>query len=110
MKKTKVSKYIHQQGKNKMFDSIKRKLGNWLLSSSKNSIELESSAKYSISRHDIDGRIRFELTPARGGTIVSIRTYDHAKDEQHDVLHVIHENDDLSKAVADLVSLEILRM
>ena len=56
-----------------------------------------------------DNTLRFNVTPARGGVIVSVRTYDRRKDETDNVIHVIHDDESVSERVAEIVSMELLR-
>lgn len=53
--------------------------------------------------------IRFSVTPANGGVVVTVRTYDKLKDRSKETIHVIHEDTDYAKAVGDLVAMEILK-
>jgi hypothetical protein len=58
---------------------------------------------------DITRTFRFDVTVARGGILVTTRRYDAKKDETHEIINVIHEDDDSSKKIADIVSMEILK-
>ena len=64
-----------------------------------------------VDETDIDHRntIRFTVTPARGGSVVSISSYDERKDTNNRVLYVIDENEDIAKRIGEIVSMEILR-
>lgn len=53
--------------------------------------------------------IRFSVTPANGGVVVTVRTYDKLKDRSKETIHVIHEDTDYAKAVGDIVAMEILK-
>ena len=56
-----------------------------------------------------DNTLRFNVTPARGGIIVSVRSYDRRKDDTYNTLHVIHDEEQVSERVAEIVSMELLR-
>ena len=58
---------------------------------------------------DITRTVRFDVTVARGGILVTTRRYDSKKDETHEIINVIHEDEDSSKKIADIVSMEILK-
>jgi len=58
---------------------------------------------------DITRTFRFDVTVARGGILVTTRRYDPKKDETHEIINVIHEDEDSSKKIADIVSMEILK-
>ena len=53
--------------------------------------------------------IRFSVTPATGGVVVTVRTYDKLKDRSKETVHVIPDDTDYAKAVGDLVAMEILK-
>ena len=53
--------------------------------------------------------VRFNITSARGGYICTVSRYDERKDRNDRIVYVIDENEDISKKVADIVSIEMLR-
>jgi hypothetical protein len=53
--------------------------------------------------------VRFNITSARGGYICTVSRYDERKDRNDRIVYVIDENEDISKKVADIVSMEMLR-
>lgn len=58
---------------------------------------------------DVQRTFRFDVTVARGGILVTTRRYDPKKDESHEIINVIHEDEDSNKKIADIVSMEILK-
>lgn len=64
-----------------------------------------------VDETDMDHRttIRFTVTPARGGSVVSINSYDERRDTTNRVLYVIDENEDIAKRIGEIVSMEMLR-
>jgi hypothetical protein len=61
---------------------------------------------------DIDHRntLRFTVTPAQGGMVLSVNRYDSRKDENYRSLYVIDENEDYSKKIADILKLEVYKI
>jgi hypothetical protein len=57
----------------------------------------------------MDKALRFNLLPARGGSILEIRTHDTRTHEWDTVTHVIPEGADVAKAVGSIVAMELLR-
>lgn len=53
--------------------------------------------------------IRFTVTPARGGSVVCINSYDERRDTNNRLLYVIDENEDIAKRIGEIVSMEMLR-
>lgn len=53
--------------------------------------------------------IRFNITPALGGVVITVVTYDKFKDRSNETIHVIHEDTDYAKAIGDIVAMEILK-
>lgn len=99
---------------------FKRWLRNWLLSDE--SEKRQRAEKYSNSISSIsignstfdseDHRVntlRFNVTPARGGVVLTIKNYDRKRDEDNTTVHVLHDGQDLAKDIGDIVSMELLR-
>ena len=57
----------------------------------------------------MDKALRFNLLPARGGSVLEIRTHDTRSHEWDTVTHVIPDGADVAKAVGDIVAMELLR-
>lgn len=57
----------------------------------------------------MDKALRFNLLPARGGSVLEIRTHDSRNHEWDTVTHVIPDGSDVAKAVGDIVAMELLR-
>jgi len=62
-----------------------------------------------VGHDDIDPTIRFSVTTARGGVIVASRTYDRQKDRSNDIIHVIHDDEDVARRVGEIVALELMK-
>lgn len=56
-----------------------------------------------------DNTLRFSVTPARGGIIVSVRNYNRKKDMSENTVHVIHDDEDVAERVSEIVSMSLLR-
>lgn len=54
--------------------------------------------------------IQFTVSAARGGLIVCVRTYDKQRDNHNYINHIIHDDEDVAKNVADLVSVELMKL
>ena len=63
------------------------------------------------SRPDVcmDKALRFNLLPARGGSILEIRTHDTRSHEWDTVTHVIPDGANVAKEVGDIVAMELLQ-
>lgn len=53
-----------------------------------------------------EGTIRFELSSAVGGKILTVRRYDERKDRHDQQTYVIPSGDDLGERVAKIINLE----
>jgi hypothetical protein len=90
---------------------------NWLRQKIKNflypedEVGLVSSNRLSATSDDYneDNTLKFSVTPARGGIIVSVRNYNRKKDTSENIIHVIHDDEDVSQRVAEIVSMSLLR-
>lgn len=59
--------------------------------------------------YDADNSLRFQLTNARGGIILSMRKYDEHRDRTYYQNYVIPDGEDTANSVAQIVSMEMLR-
>jgi hypothetical protein len=72
-------------------------------------VQSTAIAKYATNRCETATEIQFTVAAARGGLIVCVRTYDKQRD-RHDYLnHIIHDDEDVAKNVADIVSVELMK-
>lgn len=91
---------------------LKRWLRNWLMKDDEN----PKYATLKASRPDVasnaideDESLRFTVTPARGGVVVSVRHYDRKADRTNYTNHVIHDDENVAESIGHIVSMEILR-
>lgn len=93
---------------------FKRWLRNWLYSDHDQEVRLSSNTtairgiSYSESR-DSDG-IKFSLTSARGGAIVSVKHYDQVKDRHFETVYVIHEDDNFDQNLLNIINMERIKL
>jgi hypothetical protein len=89
--------------------SIKSWFRNWLLNEDNDrpdqDIRVEEDDHYDHHRNTI----KFTVSTARGGCIVSVRQYDSVRDENNYSVHVLHDDDDVATNIAHIVSMELLR-
>ena len=57
-----------------------------------------------------ENSIRFDVTPARGGLVITVRTYDRKSDNHNWVNYVIHDDEEAPARIAEIVSMNMLRM
>ena len=57
---------------------------------------------------DIEG-LRFTVMPARGGTIVQLRSYDSKRDQHDYATYVIPDGEDIAQEVGRIVSMELMK-
>lgn len=53
--------------------------------------------------------IRFNVITARGGIVVTTRTYDKQRDRSNEIIHVIHDDEDVAKKVGEIVAMELMK-
>lgn len=68
-----------------------------------------ATVKYNGNRHLGESELQFTVSAARGGLIVNVRTYDKMRDNHNYVSHIIHDDEDVAKNVADIVSVELMK-
>ena len=69
-----------------------------------------------VLAHDDEGRnyeddktLKFNVTTARGGVILTVRNYDERQDRHFYTAHVLHDDQNIAEGVAQIVSMELLR-
>ena len=67
-----------------------------------------ATAKYA-NRIEAASEIQFTVSAARGGLIVCVRTYDKQRDRHDYVNHIIHDDEEVAKNIADIVSVELMK-
>ena len=58
---------------------------------------------------EYDNPIRFELSPAVGGRILTVRQYDPRNDRNESTVYVIPSGEDVGARVAKVLNLELLK-
>lgn len=87
---------------------------NWLRNKLRNFVFPPDEAKIASASVEETGfrddhSLRFDVTSARGGVILSMRFYDERTDRTHYQNHVIPDTEDVATSVAHIVSMELLR-
>lgn len=89
---------------------IKRWLRNWLMRDDEPKVLAYATVSDGAnSAIDEDHTIRFNVTPARGGIVVSVRQYDRKTDRTNYTNHVIHDDENVAESIGHIVSMELLR-
>jgi hypothetical protein len=53
--------------------------------------------------------IKFTVTPANGGVIITTHSYSTTKGDSNTSIYVIHQNDDVSENITKIITLELLK-
>lgn len=87
---------------------LKRKLRNWI--NSEEDCVLATSPRLLASNHQFDDDpIRFSVTMARGGVVVTSSIHDRTKDRIYNLVHVIHDDEDVASKVGQIVAMELMK-
>jgi hypothetical protein len=87
---------------------LRTKLHNFIFPADEGNSNIPIGAVREREEADIEG-LRFTVMPARGGTIVQLRTYDRRKDESNMSTYVIPDGHDVAEEVGRIVSMELIR-
>jgi len=63
----------------------------------------------SIEDLELHNTIRFSISPARGGSVVTVARYDQRKDHNEKTVYVINENDTIGQRISEIVTMEMYR-
>jgi hypothetical protein len=90
---------------------FKSKFKSWIFDEESKAQVNRSKDRLSVATNEVefDTPIRFSITPARGGIVVTSRMYDRQKDRHHEIIHVIHDDEDVARKVGDIVALELMK-
>ena len=55
-----------------------------------------------------DRTLRFNVTPCRGGVIVTVKNYNRRHDRTDSTIYVIHDDEDVGEKISGIVSMELL--
>jgi plasmid stabilization system protein ParE len=58
---------------------------------------------------DIPRTFRFDVSVGRGGVVLITRRYDAKRDETIEILNVIHDDQDISTQIGQIVAMEMLK-
>jgi hypothetical protein len=87
--------------------SFRSWIRNWLHSDDGIKVARDSMAVSSSS--EFDTPIRLSITPARGGIVVTTRNYDRQKDRNNEIVHVIHDDEDVARRIGEIVAMELMK-
>ena len=89
---------------------IKKWLRDWLLGDT-NSVSYDKECAAVRSGPDIPGesKLRFTVTPALGGIVVSVTKYQPRTNDEYYAVHVIHDDDDIASNIGHIVSVELMK-
>jgi hypothetical protein len=59
--------------------------------------------------HRNEDSIKFTVTPASGGLIISTSSYNNQKGIQNNNIHIIHDDTDVSENITKIITLELLK-
>ena len=94
-----------------MTNWLRQKIKNFLYPDDEAGLQSSNRLSSVTSNDDYseDNTLRFNVTPARGGIIVSVRNYNRKKDTSENTIHVIHDDEDVAQRVSEIVSMSLLR-
>ena len=62
-----------------------------------------------VASSEFDTPIRLSITPARGGIVVTTKHYDRQKDRNNEIVHVIHDDEDVARRIGEIVAMELMK-
>lgn len=90
--------------------SIKSWFRNWLMNDETDYSNMAIASDSHGKDVESDRSIRFDVIPARGGLVITVRNYDPKTDQHTWINHVIHDDEDTPARIAEIVSISMLRM
>ena len=87
---------------------LRHKLRNWINVDDYSPNILATSSVRGNHEFD-DNPMRFSVTMARGGVVVTSNVYDRAKDRHNCIIHVIHDDEDVAAKIGQIVAMELIK-
>ena len=82
---------------------------NWLYDDHNDEAEKVLAHDDEDRNYEDDKTLKFNVTTARGGVILTVRNYDQRQDRHFYTAHVLHDDQNIAEGVAQIVSMELLR-
>jgi len=82
---------------------------NWLYDDHSDEAEKVRAHDDEDRNYEDDKTLKFNVTAARGGVILTVRNYDQRQDRHFYTAHVLHDDQNIAEGVAQIVSMELLR-
>jgi len=82
---------------------------NWLYDDHSDEAEKVLAHDDDHRNYEDDKTLKFNVTTARGGVILTVRNYDQRQDRHFYTAHVLHDDQNIAEGVAQIVSMELLR-
>ena len=82
---------------------------NWLYDDHNDEAEKVLAHDDDDRNYEDDKTLKFNVTTARGGVILTVRNYDQRQDRHFYTAHVLHDDQNIAEGVAQIVSMELLR-
>jgi hypothetical protein len=82
---------------------------NWLYDDHNDEAEKPLAHDDDHRNYEDDKTLKFNVTTARGGVILTVRNYDQRQDRHFYTAHVLHDDQNIAEGVAQIVSMELLR-
>ena len=82
---------------------------NWLYDDHNDEAEKVLAHDDDHRNYEDDKTLKFNVTAARGGVILTVRNYDQRQDRHFYTAHVLHDDQNIAEGVAQIVSMELLR-
>lgn len=92
-------------------NNLRRWIKNWLTKDDYTIVKENVPVNYNrLSTDEMNSdSIKFTVTPANGGVIISTYSINNIKGESNSNLYVIHQNDDVAENITKIITLELLK-
>ena len=82
---------------------------NWLYNSGEAADAKDLAYDDDHRSYEDDKTLKFNVSTARGGVILTVRNYDERQDRHFYTAHVLHDDQNIAEGIAQIVSMELLR-
>lgn len=92
-------------------NKLRRWIKNWLARDEEYGLVVSNQivgAKYDNDIIHTDG-IKFTVTPANGGILISSHSFNNKKGESNTNLYIVHQNDEIAENITKIITLELLK-
>lgn len=94
-----------------MTNKLRRWIRNWLTQEENYGIGISVAQTDNYPRDSVgnEDSIKFTVTPANGGVLITTYSYNAKKGDNNTNLYIVHQDDEIAENITKIITLELLK-